>query len=181
MRGSVGAGLLAVAAFAMVPAKALGQEASDSGRVIDEGMNRSHIQLTAHELLDKIGQRLTNSPNMRRAEAWAVAEMNQLGLADVHKEGFAFGPGWEANDFRVRMITPRPLALTAVPVAWTPGTQGTLEAPIVVAPMDKAEHFAAYRGQLAGKIVLVSKPGTGNEPTEPAFQRLDAAANRQAR
>ncbi len=174
MGGTMKAALFAAAALVAAPAMA--QDAGDSGRVIDEGMNRSTIQLTASDLLDRIGPRLTNSPNMRIAEKWAVDEMNKLGLANVHKEGFEFGPGWEANDFRVRMTTPRPLTLTAVPIAWTPGTQGTLEAPIVVAPMDKVEHFAAYHGKLAGKIVLISKPGTGDEPTDPAFERLDSAA-----
>jgi hypothetical protein len=174
MSGMVKAALLAAAALVASPA--LAQDAGDSGRVIDEGMNRSTIQLTASDLLDRIGPRLTNSPNMRVAEKWAVDEMTTLGLANVHKEGFEFGPGWEANDFRVRMTAPRTLTLTAVPIAWTPGTQGTLEAPIVVAPMDTVEHFAAYRGKLAGRIVLISKPGTGDEPTDPAFERLDSAA-----
>ena len=174
MVGTIRAALLAAAALGLVSVAGYAQEAGDSARVIDEGMNRSQVQLTAHDLMDKIGPRLTNSPNMRRAEGWAVDKMGEIGLANVHKEGFEFGPGWEANDFRVRMITPRPITLTAVPIAWTPGTQGTIEAPIVVAPIDKVEHFAAYRGKLAGKIVLVSKPGTGDEPTEAAFQRLDS-------
>ena len=173
MTGPIKASLLAAAALALIPAASAAQDAGDSARVIDEGMNRSQVQLTAHDLLDRIGPRLTNSPNMRKAEGWAVDKMGEIGLANVHKEGFEFGPGWEANDFRVRMIAPRPITLTAVPIAWTPGTQGTLEAPVVVAPMDKVEHFAAYRGKLAGKIVLVSKPGTGDEPTDPPFERLD--------
>ncbi len=168
--------LLAAAALGLTPSVGFAQEAAAEGaRVIDEGMNRSQVQLTAHDLMDKIGPRLTNSPNMRRAEDWAVTKMAEIGLSEIHKEGFEFGPGWEANDFRVRMITPRPLTLTAVPLAWTPGTQGAIDAPIMVAPMDKVEHFAAYRGKLAGKIVLVSKPGTGDEPAEAAFQRLDPA------
>lgn len=172
---TIRATLLAAAAFALIPAAGHAQESTDSAGVIDEGMNRSEVQLTAHELLDKIGPRLTNSPNMRVAEGWAVDKMAAIGLTNVHKEGFEFGPGWEANDFRVRMIAPRPITLTAVPIAWTPGTQGTIEAPIVVAPINKVEHFAAYRGKLTGKIVLISKPGTGDEPTEPAFERLDSA------
>lgn len=40
--------------------------------------------------------------------------------------------------------------------------------------MDKPEHFAAYRGKLRGKIVLVSLPGDGSEPADPLFHRLTA-------
>ena len=38
--------------------------------------------------------------------------------------------------------------------------------------MNRPEHFAAYRGKLAGKIVMVTLPGDGQEPTDPPFHRL---------
>lgn len=143
--------------------------------VIDEGLARSQVQMTAHELMDKIGPRLTNSPGMRRAEEWALAQMEALGLVNVRKEGFEFGRGWELIRSEVWMLTPRPIELTATPLAWTPGTGSRIEGPVVVAPMSKREHFEAYRGQLAGKIVLISKPGTGDEPTEAPFKRLESS------
>ncbi len=172
--------LATCAAFALAagPPAARAQEAATDAaiaRILDEGLNRSAIPVTAHELLDTIGARLTNSPNMRRAEDWAVREFADMGLARVRKEGFEFGRGWEIVASSVDMVAPRPLRLTAIPIAWTPGTDGPLEAPIVVAPIEEKAHFAAYRGQLAGRIVLISLPGTGDEPTEPAFVRLDAA------
>jgi hypothetical protein len=156
-----------------VPVGAQDEEAVAA--VIDEGLARSQAQMTAHELMDRIGPRLTNSPGMRRAEAWALAEMEEIGLAEVHREGFEFGRGWELVRSEVWMLTPRPLELTATPLAWTPGTGGRIEGEVVVAPMSKREHFDAYRGKLAGKIVLVSKPGTGDEPTTPPFRRLEAS------
>ncbi len=70
------------------------------------------------------------------------------------------------------MIAPRAIEMTAIPVAWTPGTNGAIRAPIVVAPISEVSHFAAYRGKLAGKIVLLSLPGATREPKEPAFRRL---------
>ena len=72
------------------------------------------------------------------------------------------------------MVAPRPLALTAIPIAWTPSTNGPVTAPIIVAPMSKEEHFAEWKGKLAGKIVLVSLPGDGDEPDKPAFRRLSS-------
>src|SRR5699024_8681763 len=143
--------------------------------IIDEGMNRSEIPMRAHDLLDRIGPRLTNSPNMRRAEDWAVREMEKLGLTNVRKEGFEFGRGWEAISSEVWMVTPRPIELSAIPIAWTPRTDGVLRGEVIVAPMEKEEHFAAYRGKLAGKIVMVDLPGTGDQPTTPAFRRLTDA------
>lgn len=151
-------------------------QSSDTARIIDEGMNRSQVMATASELVDGIGARLTNSTSMRRAEDWAVAEMQSLGLSNVRREGFEFGRGWDLIDSDVRMVSPRPIKLTAIPVAWTPGTSGVLRAPVVVAPISERRHFDAYRGKLAGKIVMISLPGTGSEPTEPMFVRHDSAS-----
>lgn len=161
--------------LATLPLSAGAQDEAAIAAIIDEGMNRSEILPAAHELLDGIGPRLTNSPGMRRAEDWAIERMREIGLSNVRREGFIFGRGWEAVDIEVDQIAPRPIELTAIPIAWTPGTEGALEAEIVVAPMSETAHFDAYRGQLAGKIVLVSLPGTGDEPTTPPFRRLDAS------
>ena len=146
---------------------------TETQRIIDEGMNRSQIMLTAHELMDGIGPRLTISTNMRKAQDWAVAKFTGYGLSNVHREGFDFGRGWDILHSSVRLVSPRPLELTAIPIAWTPGTNGPLRAPVVVAPMNRTEQFAAYRGKLAGKIVLTSLPGTGSESADPVFKRLD--------
>lgn len=64
--------------------------------------------------------------------------------------------------------------MTVIPVAWTPPTNGVVRGPVVVAPMSKPAHFAAWRGKLAGKVVLLSMPGATDEPKEPAFERLSA-------
>lgn len=160
-------GALAVALAA--PGLAQNQP-SAINRIIDEGMNRSEVMITAAEITDEIGPRLTNSPAMRRAEQWAIEEFAEMGL-QARRDGFEFGRGWEIVSSDVRMISPRPIELTAIPIAWTAPTQGTLEAEIVFAPMSKRAHFEAYRGKLAGKIVLVSLPGTGDEPDKPAFRR----------
>jgi hypothetical protein len=160
---------LASAAIAASPATAV---ANDTARIIDEGMNRSQVMVTAHELMDDIGPRLTISTNMRRAQEWALAKFASYGLSNVHREPFVFGRGWDIVDSNVRLVSPRPIKLVAIPVAWTPPTNGTISAPVVIAPMDKPEHFAAYHGKLAGKIVLVTLPGDGSEPTDPTFHRL---------
>src|SRR3546814_7699017 len=122
-----------------------------------QGMNHSQVMVIAQEMTDGLGPRLTNSPGMRRAEQWAIDKFNGWGLANVHRDGFEFGRGWEIVLVSARMMSPRPLELTAIPVAWTPPTTGAVSAPIVVAPMTKEEHFAAWKGKLAGQIVLVSR------------------------
>jgi len=148
------------------------QQADDMNRVIDQGLNHSQVLQTAEHLMDAIGPRMTNSPQMRQAEAWTQAQFKTWGLKNVHKDGFTFGRGWSIVSSSVRMTAPRVIQLTAMPVAWTPGTGGAVSAPIIVAPMKRERDFEAWRGKLAGKIVLVTLPNDGNEPGEPPFKRL---------
>ena len=167
--------LLAAAAL-VAPVGAQEVDRSQINRIIDEGFNRSEVMETAHHLTDRIGGRMTNSPQMRQAEAWTQQRFREWGLSNVHAEGFPFGRGWSINRASARMTSPRVVKLGIIPVAWTPPTNGTLTAPIIIAPMDEEEDFAKWRARLAGKIVLVSQPDTGSEPGEAPFERLSGEA-----
>lgn len=164
--------LAAIATIAVVAPVQSQVAPSATARIIDEGMNHSQVMATAQHLSDVIGPRMTNSPGMRKAESWTAEKFSEWGLKNVRREGFDFGRGWWIERSSVRMVSPRPIQLTAIPIAWTPATQSALTAPVIVAPMKTARDFAKWRGKLAGKIVLVSEPGTGDEPDAPAFQRL---------
>src|SRR3569623_2091306 len=174
--------LLAALAAAALLVPAASQSATDYpviNRIMDEGFNHSQVMNTAEYLADQIGPRLTNSPNMRKAEAWTSSKFSEWGLQNVHKEGFPFGRGWWIESSSVRMTSPRPIQLTAIPIAWTPSTNGTVTGEVVVAPMTSPADFAKWRGKLKGKIVLVTKPDSGSEPDQPAFKRYtdEAIAN----
>ncbi len=143
-------------------------------RIIDEGFNHSELPQTAQYLTDRIGGRMTNSPQMRAAEKWTQERYRSWGLANIHTEGFDFGRGWSIESFSVRMSAPRALNLRAIPVAWTPPTAGTLSAGIIVAPMKRERDFAKWKGQLRGRIVLISKPSEGSRPDKAPFVRLSA-------
>jgi len=168
--------LLCTAAAALVlgavPVRAQPVDLAMTDRIIDEGQRRSEVMEVARHLADEIGSRLTNSPGARKAEAWTQEQFRTWGLANVRKEGFYFGRGWWMEHSSVRMIEPRPLALNAVPISWTPGTNGTITAPIVFAPMATDADLAQWKGKLAGKIVLISS--TDGVSVLPAASRLSA-------
>ena len=166
--------LLASAVVFAGASAAYPQTVDSDNQIVDEGLNRSEVMKLAHELVDGIGPRLSNSPKMREAEEWAIAKFKQWGLTNVRREGFEFGRGWSINASDVQMISPRAMPITAIPIAWTPATAGTIRAEVAFAPISKEEHFAKWRGKLAGKIVFISLPGTGDEPDKPAFQRLES-------
>ncbi len=163
--------LLATAAI-VTAAPVAAQDRAAIATIIDQGTNHSQVVQTAQHLTDVIGPRLANSPGARKAEAWTEGKFREWGLKNVRKEGFAFGRGWSIERSSVRMVTPRPIQLTAIPVAWTPATNGTLTAPVIVAPIARERDFAKYRGQLRGKIVMISLPRAAGDATEPPFRRL---------
>jgi hypothetical protein len=159
--------------MAALTAQATEQAAPDAiNRIMDEGFNRSELPQIAAWLTDRIGGRMTNSPQMRQAEQWTQEQFRAWGLQNVHLEGFEFGRGWSIEKSSVRMVTPRVKALRSIPVAWTPPTNGALTAPVVLAPMQRERDFAKWQGSLRGKIVMISKPEPSSEPDKPAFQRF---------
>jgi carboxypeptidase Q len=177
------AGVVGVAGALGVPGVARAQDAArasqDAGgtvnRIVDQAYNHGQVVQTVAHLTDRIGGRLTNSPGMRDAERWTQQQFKAYGLSNVHTEGFEFGRGWWIEESSLRMTAPRPITLRAIPVAWTPATQGEISAPIVIAPMSDPKHFDAWKGKLAGKIVLVSHPAPPKDATEAAFQRVTDA------
>ena len=173
LKGDLMRSLLLAAAAIVIAAPALAQSVDRTvvNQIIDQGINHSEVMPTAEYLSDVIGSRVTNSPGMRKAEEWTQSRFKAWGLTNVHKEGFDFGRGWWIERSSVRMVAPRPLQLTAIPIAWTPGTNGPLSAPVIVAPISKEADFAKWKGKLAGKIVMLTLPGTGDEPANPPFKR----------
>lgn len=176
----VSASVLVLAAA--MPAAAQSVDRAAINIIVDQGFNHSEVMNTAAHLTDNIGGRMTNSPQMREAEAWTQQQFRDWGLSNVRAEGFEFGRGWSIVRSSARMTAPRPIDLRAIPVAWTPGTDGVISGGVVVAPMTTAADFDKWRGKLSGKIVMVTKPDTGSEPTEPAFKRWtdDELAGRTA-
>ncbi len=166
------AAVSAVAILATGPVAAQEGDRVAINGIIDQGLNHSQVMQTAAWLTDRIGGRMTNSPQMRQAETWTAQRFRDWGLSNVRAEPFDFGRGWSVVRSSARMTAPRPLDLRAIPIAWTPSTPGLISGEVVVAPMTTSGDFAKWRGKLAGKIVLVSRPNAGSEPTEAPFRRL---------
>ncbi len=109
-------------------------------------------------LTDVIGGRLTNSPNMKRANEWTRDTMAKWGMQNAKLESWGpFGRGWSLKSFSAEVIEPQTIPLIAYPKAWSPSTKGLITADVVHLDINSDEDFAKYKGQLRGKIVLVSR------------------------
>ena len=64
-------------------------------KIRQEGYKHSKVMETASELMDRIGPRLTGSPQMKAANEWTTQKLAEWGLANAHLETWGpFGRGW---------------------------------------------------------------------------------------
>ena len=87
-----------------------------------------HSQVMEHLfwMSEVYGPRVTNSRNHKLAAEWAMKQMREWGLKNVHLEKWHFGYGWQIKHFYAAMETPVYAAFTGFPLAWTPGTNGPI-------------------------------------------------------
>ena len=125
----------------------------------EEGLHRSGLPETLSYLTDVIGARVTNSAAMERAQRWAVAEMERIGLSNVAREPFMdYGASWDNEYFSLHLTEPVYRRMTGYPIAHTPGTDGRLELSVVIADVRSRGDLDGLRGKLRGLAVLSTPP-----------------------
>lgn len=125
----------------------------------EEGTERSEVMKTLAYLSDVIGPRLTNSPQMKRANEWTRDTLAGWGLENAHLESWGpFGRGWSLRRFGLQVVEPSCIPLIGYPKAWSPGTDGPVVAEVVHLKATKEEELEAYKGKLKGAVVLVGSP-----------------------
>jgi carboxypeptidase Q len=143
------------------------------------GRGPAPIMETMYNLTDRYGPRLTNSPQFRAAGEWAVGQLKEWGLSNVHLEKWATAPppsaaadnaaggrgaraaipSWEMTEYQGAMVSPTYMPIIGYPQAWSGSTDGkvTGDAIMVANPTSMAD-MDKLHGTLKGKIVLL---GTG--------------------
>src|SRR5688572_16163024 len=102
-------------------------------KIRDEGLNHSQVMQTLSYLTDVIGGRLTNSPNMKRANEWTRDTMAKWGMQNAKLEPWGpFGRGWSLKKFSAQIVDPQVFPLIAYPKAWSPSTKGVVTGEVVI-------------------------------------------------
>ncbi len=143
-------------------------------RIRLEGFRNSKVMETASTLMDKIGPRLTGSPNMRRANEWTRQQLEEWGLVNAHLEAWEpFGRGWSYEVATVRMLSPDVAELLALPLAWSPGTDGPVRAQAVKVKLTEKDDLEKQKGKLAGKIVMLGETRDVKPQEKALSERYD--------
>jgi len=144
-------------------------------RIREQAFEHSKVMDILWNLTDKLGPRLTNSTEMFRAARWARDRLTEMGMDNARLEPWGeFGMGWSFQRCRVEMTDPTYMPMIAIPRAWTSGTNGEIKGVPVYVDADNAEDLEEYKGNLAGKIVLVGPVNPVDTPFEPLAKRHDA-------
>ena len=167
------------------PAKSVYRAPDDVlAKIKEEGTKNSKVMDTLSYLTDVIGPRLTNSPQMKRANEWTRDTMAKWGMQNAHLEPFGpFGRGWSLKSFSAQVFEPQAFPVIAYPKAWSPGTNGAVTGDVVYLDAKDDAALEKYKGQLKGKIVLVSdlRPleadfkGMGERHTDEALAKMATA------
>jgi hypothetical protein len=125
----------------------------------------SQVMNTMYYLTDRYGPRLTNSPQFRAAGEWAVTQLKEWGLSNVHLEKWSTSggrggpiPGWQITGYSGAMVEPTYMPLLGYPQAWTAGTNGPLTGEAMLASIQTPADMDKWHGKLKGKIVLTADP-----------------------
>ena len=142
-------------------------------RIRYEGFHNSKVMELASGLMDSIGERLTGSPNMKRANEWTRDKLTAMGLANSHLEPWGpFGRGWANQYVNGRMTSPDIVPLLVYAKAWTPGTNGVVTGKCIRVAIEDKKDFDKYRGKLAGMIVMFGPDAEVKPITETPYKRL---------
>jgi carboxypeptidase Q len=141
-------------------------------RIRYEGFRNSKVMELASGLMDSIGERLTGSPNMKRANEWTRDQLSAMGLSNAHLEAWGpFGRGWANQYVNARMTSPDIVPLIVYSKAWTPGTSGAVTGKCVRVTINDKNDFDKYRGKLAGMIVIFGPDAEVKPITEAPYKR----------
>jgi hypothetical protein len=100
-----------------------------------EAFQHSQVMENLFWMSEVYGPRVTNSRNHKLAAEWAMKQMKEWGLQNVHLEKWPFGYGWQIRHF-----------------------YGPITVEPVWAPIHSKADFAKYHGKLKGKALLMFDP-----------------------
>ena len=143
-------------------------------RVKHEGFANSKMEELAQFMTDDLGPRLAGSKLKLRAENMVVEKLTELGLSNPRVEfahEFTKG-GWDNEMNYVAMTAPYYCSFAANPKAWSGSTNGLVKGECVLVNIQSKEDIEKYRGQLAGKIVLMPATQTYEMKFTPLATRI---------
>ena len=127
----------------------------------------SELKANLQYLADRIGPRLTGSPQLDQASHWTMERFKEMGLSNVKLEPWTIANSWTRGPASGRIVSPALHSLTLETAGWSASTKGTVRGRVMTIVAEKPEDLEKYRGKLKGAIVLVGPPAGFVIPGNP--------------
>src|ERR1700674_3612041 len=118
-------------------------------------------------LADRIGSRLTGSPQLDKARHWTMERFKEAGLANVHLEPWTIANNWTRGPASGGVTLPAQHRLTLETAGWSASTKGMAHGPVIGITAENAEELQQYKGKLKGAIVLAGRTRETVSPGNP--------------
>jgi carboxypeptidase Q len=125
---------------------------------------------------DRIGPRLTGSPQLDRASHWTEEQFKSAGFANAHLESWQIANSWTREPATGRIVSPAEQNLNLASGGWSPGTNGMVRGNVVGVSYRTATDLDQYHGKLKGAIVLMGAPREMEQPENWLTTPLDGEA-----
>jgi carboxypeptidase Q len=140
--------------------------AAADAQIISEIRDHGELMDNLEYLSDRIGPRLTGSPQLKQANDWTAEMFKKYGLTNVHLESYTIPHAWTRGKAEARIISPAGHPLMIASSAWAPNTHGRVRGPVVFFDAKKPEDYAKFHGKLRGAIVIYQEPRPLSPPKE---------------
>src|SRR5260370_12526828 len=112
----------------------------------DQGELKSNLQYLA----DRIGPRLTGSPQLEQASHWTMERFKEAGLSNARLEPWTIANSWTRGPATGQIISPTHHVLTLETAGWSAATKGELRGPLIAIATEKVEDLQQYKRKLQG-------------------------------
>ena len=147
-------------------------------KIMAEIKDHNEIMSNLEYLSDMIGQRLTGSENLKKANDWTKERFSAYGAENAHLESWQIAHSWTRGTARGRIVSPAEHPLTMAAYGWTPSTNGVMRGPIMYVNAQSMEELQQYKGKLKNAILITAEPAplararcAGNRPHACGLRR----------
>jgi carboxypeptidase Q len=128
--------------------------AEAAAKILPLVLGSSPLEENLRRLTDEVGGRVTGTPEMAKAVAWAVAALRAAGV-DVHTEKYTLPVSWSEGETRLELLEPVKFPVHLVAEGWSPATPaGGIEANLVDIGYGSESDFARAGSAIKGAILL---------------------------
>jgi carboxypeptidase Q len=139
-------------------------------KIAGQGMMNSHAFQFLTELSDKVGARVTGTPEAQKAVDWGIAKMRGIGLENVHAEKWQLWRGWKRGSAEGELLAPLRHKLRVDAMGWTGSTPpGGAEGEVVAVNLFELDQEIKDVSRLKGKVALMVTKGTPKKSGDLIF------------